>query len=251
MPLLKRLLVAALAPLVVTLAWPVIASAQVPAIRSCADIKAAHPRATDGDYIIYPVGLPQARVDVYCAGMATTPREYISLPRQGAGSNFSQYTAGGAAPGTSVVTHYTRLRFDPVPVQLNPLTYRVNIADQTFSSSTGVLCHGTVMPCPSSAIVRSMPYGVAMDCTTTRSARGLANLDLRGTRFVPVDSYTIQGFLPGGATAIGGTQVLNVTGGGFCGWNAPATTSNPFNANPLGDANRGWDLRIVSLLSVI
>jgi hypothetical protein len=170
---------------------------------------------------------------------------YLVLPNTGGSSNFSQYTSGGASPGTTVVTHYTALRIDPNPVQQVPLTYRINIADQTFSTSTGQLCHSSsASPCPSGQAVTSMPYGVAMDCAGSGSASGSANLDLRGTPFAIVNTFSTQGSNPGGSPTFSGPQVANVTGGGYCGWNASASTYNPYNKNPLSDSNAGWDLQL-------
>jgi hypothetical protein len=68
---------------------------------------------------------------------------------------------------------------------------------------------------------------------------------LTSTKLAVLHTFSIQGFIPGGATTFGSNdQVVNLTGGGFCGWNAPATTFNPFNTNPLSDANQGYDLQL-------
>jgi hypothetical protein len=171
-------------------------------------------------------------------------RLYLTLPHSGAGSNFAQYTAGGASHGTTVVTTYSAIRIDPIPVRVRPLTFLANIADQTFATSTGLVCHSTTAPCAPSHQVTSMPYGVAADCAGPGGATGRANIDLRGTPFSVVNTFSIQGFEPGGTTAFSSSQVVNLTGGGFCGWNAPAPISNPFNTSPLQDARGGWDLML-------
>jgi hypothetical protein len=244
--MVKRLLAAVLGPIVLTLLAPAAASAAVPPVKSCADVKAANPAATDGNYSIFPIGLRSAQVRVFCADMAGTPKEYLNLLHS-SGANFASYFAGGASPGTTVVTHYSKIRFNPAPVTLNPLTYVVNIADETYTVTTGQLCHSSsATPCPSDSFVTYVPYGVAFDCVGDGMAHGMANVDLRGTDFKIVDTYTPQGFAPTGATTPShGGRELDVTGGGFCGWNAPATTFDPFNLNPLMDARGGWDLTLV------
>lgn len=217
-----------------------VGSAQlVPA--SCAGVKAQNPLATDGTFSISPAGLVGVLIPVYCAGMASSPLEYLTLPHTGNGVNFAQYTAGGASPGTSVVTRYSKIRFDPVPVSLLPLRFRVNIADQTFATSTGQLCHSSfASPCPAGQLITSMPYGVAFDCLGGGSTAGLANLDLGGTLFGVVDTFVSRTFPPGpgGDATFVTPQLVNVTGGGFCGWTAPADLFAPYNTNA------GWDLRL-------
>jgi hypothetical protein len=162
------------------------------------------------------------------------------LQRTGAGLNFSQFTVGGTISGTNVVTSYTALRLDPTPASPNPLTFRVNIADQTFATSTGSAC------CIGTEPITSMPYGVAADCNTAGSATGVADVDLTGTGFVVASGFGLQGFEPGGETIMLTPQIVALSGGGFCGWNAPLGVSNPINTDPLGDANGGFDL-LVSL----
>jgi hypothetical protein len=233
-------LTAALTTGAVTAAAPA-ASAGLLAPANCAQVKAQHPAAADGEFTIQLAGLLGALIPVYCADLAGSPAEYLSLPRTGSGVNFAQYTAGGASPGTNVVTQYRKLRFDPVPVSLIPLRFRVNIADQRFATSTGQLCHSSsASPCPAGQLVTSMPYGVAFDCLGAGSTAGVANLDLTGTLFGVVDTFVSRTFPPGpggGATFVN-PQVVNVTGGGFCGWTAPADLFNPSNTNA------GWDLRL-------
>jgi hypothetical protein len=208
---------------------------------SCTAIRAADPTAGDGDYTVRVAG---ASIPVYCHDMASgNPLAYIGLTQTGGAHNFSQYTAGGASPGTSVVTHYTRLRIDLVPASFAPLTFRVNIADETFSSSTGQLCHSAPQPCSGATLVKAMPYAVAFDCVRPGSMSGVANLDLTGTIFEAVNTFTLQTFQGAGSTAYT-PQVVNLTGGGYCGWNAPALTFNPHDTNPLQDANGGYDLQL-------
>ncbi|MBI4498413.1 MAG: hypothetical protein HY689_10985, partial [Chloroflexi bacterium] len=208
-----------------------IAATTVP--QSCQEIRTADPSATDGEYTIAPNGQP---FTVYCYDMAGTPREYLTLLNTGGSFNFGQYTAGGASAGTTVTTHYTRVRIDPA-------TFLVNIADQTFASSTGSLLHSPDQ-------VTSMPYGVAMDCIGG-VPQGRANIDLRGTPFAVVDPFQSAGSA-GSTTFSANSQVVDLTGGGFCGWNAPASDPalyNPYNTRP-SEVNGGFvlDLTYVGFL---
>ena len=195
------------------------AHATAATVASCADVKAANTSASDGEYQIV---LDGAALTLYCADMSTTPQEYISLVMTAADENFSQYTAGGAGRGSNVRTSYTKVRINPTPVSTSPLTIAVDIADQTFSASTGSLSQGRTP-------VTSMPYAVAMACTASFDANGIANLDFEGTPFTVVNTFRDGGFHAAGAATFVSPQVVNLTGSGFCGWDAPASEFNPFN----------------------
>lgn len=177
---------------------------------SAADILAANPAATDGVYTIYPNG---QMFDVYCHDMAGTPSEYLELVQVGPGVNFGQYTKGG-----NVRTKYSKVRLDPA-------TLLVHIGDQTFATSVGSISHG-------GQPVTSMPYAVAMSCIAGGNAAGIANIDLTGTLFNVIDTFTVGGFnAAGSATFSSNDQVVAITGGGYCGWNTPAPGMfNPFNS---------------------
>ncbi|PPK71230.1 GON domain-containing protein [Actinokineospora auranticolor] len=179
---------------------------------SCAALRAVLPGAPDGNYILagnrYLLG-------VYCHDMAGTPREYLNLSNTGASANFSQYTAGGAAPGTNVRSSFTKLR-------VNPKTLEVDINDLTFAASSGSLTHG-------SETVRSLPYGVGMACAGNGTS-GIGNVDLRGTAFALNSGFQPGGFQPfGTATVSPDGQVAALSGGGYCGWIAGPGAYNPFN----------------------
>ncbi|MFP2926703.1 GON domain-containing protein [Pyxidicoccus sp. 3LG] len=184
--------------------WPV----------TCQALKVAQPSAADGAYTLYVDGNPHKPWTAWCHDMAGTPAEYLTLSRGGDTSNYSTYTAGGASPGTSVRTAYSRLRIDP-------FTLRVNTADQTFAASTGSLTHYP-------EVVTSMPFGVAMSCD---SAPSLANIDLRDTPFAVADGQFGAGgaFAEGSAVYSEANRVVDLSGGGFCGWMAPVSSYNPFN----------------------
>lgn len=185
---------------------------------TCAEVLAKDPAATDGEYTLYIDRDPAKPWTAYCADMAGTPSEYLTLVSTGGDRNFSQYTAGGGSPGTSVRTSFTRVRIDPADMT-------IVIVDQTFSSSSGSLTHG-------SGAVTSMPFGVAMSCDG--SASGVGNIDLTGTPFVVLTGFCQGGFQPQGSSELSqNDQVVNLTGGGSCGWTGPANPcpDNPFNGN--------------------
>ncbi|MBM7775009.1 hypothetical protein JOD54_005213 [Actinokineospora baliensis] len=180
---------------------------------SCAALRAAVPVAADGNYTL---ATDRNLVGVYCHDMAGNPREYLNLAFTGSAANFSQYTAGGASPGSNVRTSFTKLRLDPK-------TLTVDINDTTFAGSTGALTHG-------SDRVTSVAYAVAMACGAG-STTGQGNIDLRGTAFTVASTFAPGGSAPfGTATPSSDGQVVGLTGGGYCGWNAPsAGVYNPYN----------------------
>lgn len=185
---------------------------------SCQAIRQANPSAPDGNYVLFNNGHV---FTVYCHAMQTAPAEYINLAKTGRRANFSQYTAGGASPGTDVRTTFTKLR-------VNPATLTVDIGDLTFATSTGSLRHS------GSQTVTSMPYGVAMSCVAPLRADGRAKIDLRGTPYRVDNTFATGGFEPAGTARIRArNQVVDLTGGGFCGWMMPAPVRfDPFNPSP-------------------
>ncbi|MCY1042359.1 GON domain-containing protein [Corallococcus sp. bb12-1] len=185
--------------------------------RSCQDIKNGWLEAPDGDYTLYVSGDASAPWTVYCHGMAGTPTEFLTLARTEAGANSSRYNAGGASPGTTVRTAFTRLR-------IHPLTLKVNTADQTFATSTGSLRH-------SPDTVTSMSYGVAMSCNRTLAQ---ANIDLRDTPFAVPRGQLVPwagGTAGSGAVYSEQDQVVSLLGGGYCGFVGIAGIVNPYNQN--------------------
>ena len=190
------------------------AYAQMPRPESCQEAR-DWGETEDGDYLILANG---RYFRVYCYDMAGTPKEYLNLVNTGDSFNFAQYTAGGTSPGTDVRSNYTKVR-------INPQTLVVDIGDQTFTTSTGQLMHS------GSVSVTSMPFGVAMGCMGG-TPNGKANIDLRNTPFSVNDTFILGGNQPvGSSTFSAGDQVVNVTGGGYCGWNGPGWLYNPFNGS--------------------
>lgn len=181
---------------------------------TCQQIKVQDPSAKDGEYVLYIGNDPSKPWTAYCWDMERRPTEYLTLQKTGSGSNFAQYIAGGSSPGSTVTTVYTKIRIDP-------FTLRVDTADQTFSTSTGSLSHG-------GQPVTAMTYGSGMSCNW---APGGANIDLTGTPFeVAPDQFVTKGWYPNGSNQYSSSnQVVDITGGGNCGWTGPLAADNPFN----------------------
>ena len=185
---------------------------------SCAEVKTNNPSATDGEYQLYVAQNPDKPWNAWCHNLADSPVEYLTLPSQGSGKNYSQYTRGGGVKGKSVRTTYTRVLIDPTSL-------KVDIGDQTFASSTGLLNKGR------KDVVRSMPFGVATDCIAAQSKAGTANIDLQGTPFKMVHGdFVVGGYRADGrATFSSNDQVVSLSGGGYCGWIAPGNVYGPVN----------------------
>ncbi|MCI3926259.1 cadherin-like beta sandwich domain-containing protein [Paenibacillus sp. TRM 82003] len=173
---------------------------------SCAAVKQANPGAPDGEYFISVSGKP---VRLHCAGMNTAePKEYLTLVNTGAGFNYSRYAQGGTSrTGTDVETRYTKVRF-------LPSTLEVDVADKTFSTSTGYISFTD-----GSGFIENLSFGTAADCKAIYSAAGTGNVNLVGTPFgVKPGEFVINGYLAsGGAAYSDANQVVALTGGGFCG----------------------------------
>jgi GON domain len=160
---------------------------------------------------------------LYVGGSASKPwtaychggLEYLTVS---SATNFGQYTAGGASTGSNVRTTYSRIRVEPT-------TLAVDICDQAFATSAGALLHSGTTP------VSSMPLGVAMDCDGYYSASGVASVDLTSTPFVLASAWVTNGSYQNGAAVTSNTnQTVSISGGGYCGWNAPTgAPENPFN----------------------
>ena len=172
---------------------------------TCAEIVAADSESADGRYTLQLDGDPSKPWLAYCHDMAGTPAEYLQLVNIDGDFNFSQYTAGGASPGSNVRSHYYRIRLDPATLLVNT----AYVDDPDYSVSSGALDDGT----------NSMSYAQAQACITPENDAGLANVDLTGTPFVVAENaFVTEGFRPaGGATYSADRKVVDLTGGGHCG----------------------------------
>jgi hypothetical protein len=191
-----------------------------PTLDSCAAVHQLVPFAPDGNYLLLA---NNTLLSVYCHDMAGTPKEYITLANTGGDANFSQYTAGGASPGTSVRTSFTKLRIDPA-------TLTVDINDLTFATSTGRLQHSSVTRGPSSPFVTQLAYGTGMTCANPGTPpNGPGNIDLTGTPFALNDTFAVSSFAgTGSATISPDNKTANLLVSGYCGWIQPA----PAGATP-------------------
>ncbi len=204
-----------------------------PIAMTCADIKSHMSDAADGPYTLYLGGNASKPWPAYCAGMANTPHEYLSLT----GTNFAQYSSGGnnpGSPGMNVISTYSKVRFDSV-------TMKVDISDRTFATSTGTLNH-----MKSGTTVTSMPYAVAMDCVGPGSMTGIAQIDLTGTSFalVGANEFINDGNSSAELIQMPNNQHATINGGGNCGWAGPVNTPlNPFNNNV--DSTNGTILQLM------
>jgi hypothetical protein len=190
---------------------------------SCADVLAQNPGAGDGTYTLFLQHLPTS---IYCADMAGTPKEYISLAHTGGNYNYSfspgahvvYNTRNYLIYGNDALTNYRRIRIDPT-------TLVVDQKDVTFADRTSVGANGydpqnpNFKPTPVTA-----DYAVASDCYNLYSARGRANVNLTGTDWAIDDSVTfaVGGWAQSGTVSMDpGRQVVSMTGGGWCGGAGP------------------------------
>lgn len=195
---------------------------------TCADALKQTPHGADGEYILYADGDAEKPWSAWCANMGTgSPSEYLTLVNTGSNYNYGQYSTGGLiSSGTTVTTYYTKVRIDP-------MSFVVDIGDQTFATSTGSLVH----PDANGGItVTSMPLGVAMGC----GQFGTSDIDLGGTMFAIDDTYALAGSSADGVTAFTPDQRgVAASGMGWCGWNGPKDA--PFN--PMGHMS-AWALQL-------
>jgi len=197
---------------------------------SCADLAAHGVTVNNSSHTLYLDGDPTKPYTIYCAGAGANAKEYLSLT----GTNQAMYAAGGNSPGAmDVKTMFSKIRF--VADQ-----HKVDISDLAFTSSTGSVNHSN-----NGTLVTAMPYAVAMDCKSFNSDSATALIDLTGTHFALTGAAA---FAEGGNHAGSSTTLSNqnqqatLTGGGYCGWNAPAGAPfDPFTV----DATDGVLLTLV------
>jgi len=153
---------------------------------------------------------------------------YIVLNKTSETDNYSMYfiqyyTYGGN--DSTLTTWFSRLRY-------NTTTGKVNTSDYTYSNSTGYEGkHGTYQ----------LPYGRAMDCEYDSSDQGKGRIDLTGTPFAVNDTFSNSGFdSVGSAVFSSNNQIVDLTGGGFCGWTAPTSIVT----NEILVFYGGWDLTL-------
>lgn len=227
---------------------------------SCAEVKLQNPSAGDGQYTL---ALGGKTASIYCADMAGTPAEYISLAVTGGTNNYAlfygshvlhRYQAGFVA-GTDAITHYNKVR-------INPVTLVVDQNDMRFAVITSEGRNGYDWSNPNfKPVPKTMPYGTAGDCYNSWSSRGRGNVNLTGTDFAIADSTTfaVDGWAANGSINMdAGRQVVNMTGGGWCGGAGPTgpltlkllTPAIPLDQNPpvtTATAPSGWQNQDVTV----
>ena len=185
--------------------------------QTCADVAAHVTVPNDSSVTLYAGGDSAKPWTAFCHG----GKEYLTAAS--ATSNYGQYTQGGKSPGTNVRTTYARLRIDTAAL-------KIDICDQTFATSTGMLNHDPAGNNPD-IFVTAMPLGVGMDCLGDNSQTGVAAIDLTSLPFKVTSSWTTTGNGSAGtSTPVNGGRSVSITGGGNCGWRAPNNAPfNPFN----------------------
>ncbi|MFY0584018.1 GON domain-containing protein [Cystobacter fuscus] len=99
---------------------------------------------------------------------------------------------------------YTKARFDPT-------TLALTLNDTTFATSEGWALYG-------STYIYSQALGNAADCVAPNSQTGRSNIDLTGTPFdIVPNQFRLDGYEPTGSATPNGSQVVHLTGGGYCG----------------------------------
>lgn len=182
-----------------------------PTPSTCAEWKQANPNATDGEIALLHKGTGKMWM-AFCHDEGGTEKEYLTLPMAGPNTNFSQYTAGGSSPGTDVRTNYLKIR-------INPQMLLVEVGNQTFASSMGMLVQSGGMP------ISSIGYGSAASCVLGNGT-GIANINLHGTPFsVAPNAFSVgppaSNNWHGTATYGAQMQTVDLVGGAFCGYYAP------------------------------
>ncbi|EPX55370.1 hypothetical protein D187_009365 [Cystobacter fuscus DSM 2262] len=171
------------------------------AATSCAEVRAQYPDAGDGTYSLTLGG---QRVALYCHDMAGTPREYLTLPKTGSTTNYAHYAESLNTSANGLKSWYTKARFDPA-------TLALDLGDTTFSTSEGWVLYGNTY-------IYSQGLGNAADCVAPNSQTGRANIDLTGTPFdIVPNQFQLNGYLPAGSATPSGSQIVNLTAGGYCG----------------------------------
>merc|ERR1712154_401356 len=91
------------------------------------------------------------------------------------------------------------------------------------------------------------PYATRLDCSAPHSRRALARIDLRGTPYkIPDGEFSHGGYLSNGTwTYSENGQVVDISGGGYCGWAAPKEACEMGQV----DEGRGGGLHVVEIVS--
>ncbi|ELR12774.1 uncharacterized protein ACA1_093090 [Acanthamoeba castellanii str. Neff] len=161
---------------------------------------------------------------------------YIALPTDN--PSVSTYKCPTRLQGTmsDIVTTWFAIRF-------NPQDLTVNTGDYTFVTSTGYNTHHKDMG-PDAAT--HVPFATCFGCEASQRDDGRAVVDLHGTPFVVLDNqFKFAGYFAYGTwTYSNNAQLVDLTGGGYCGWTAPLAAADNENMA----CNGGWHLQLGLLL---
>jgi serine/threonine protein kinase len=202
--------------------------------RTCQEARAAG-RASDGPLKIDPDGSGSLRpFEVYCAGMSAGPgsraREYLTLvhgvARGEAALNVTHFKyGGGPCPCPDLTRHFTRVRFDPSNLTIDPKDGSFATYDRPLDCE---IEHRN--QCGEST---ELAWGGAGSCRVAGDTSGSATLDLRGTPFAlaPNASFVPAGFGAAGyATIAPDRKTVHLVGGGLCGSLVPEDATIPLVA---------------------
>ena len=165
-----------------------------PLATSCAELKAAG-LEMERNHVLYLNAEFSKPYVAFCDAAGGT---YLTLPT-GPDINFSQYIN---VRGHSVTTTWNRVKLDPA-------TLTLDVSDFRFSTSTGGIPDWNAY---------TASYGMAGDCSRANSSAGRANVNLTGLPFAVTATWSTNGYYPaGGATRSSHDQIVDITGGGFCG----------------------------------
>jgi len=172
------------------------------ALGACSQILRLRPSANDKEYEILHHATGNL-FTIYCDGMKSGfPSEYLSLLSE---DNYSRYSAWNE----DTTTYFSKVSLDTNLLFIDTTNF-------SFSSSQGSALG------PNSVPVLQQPFGTAGSCKGSYIDDGFAKMDLTGTQFEIIDSFTIGGWQADGTDQIyDGNQIIELTGGGFCGWNKP------------------------------
>ena len=188
--------------------------------QTCQNYKDMLAQGIDGTYWLYIDADINKPWQAYCHNMDLSPESYLTVI-EGVEYNFSEYRNGVDAGSPSVKTQYSKIKIDP-------LTLNISGGHQEFSQTVkvGDIQHGE------SGSVLSMPYGVAMGCRAENTDDGMANIDLRGSSF-KLEAPIVSGGFMAAFNAVEDPnypgQVINFSGGGFCGWASVSSIFTPIN----------------------
>lgn len=172
--------------------------------RSCEDLAKSHPKAADGEFKLYIDGNPDHWYLAYCADLPEAPKTYLTVDPD---MNWSQYTAGGRAQGTTVTTRFDKIRIDPITLKVDP-------SDTSFAVSDGSLTD------IDGSTVTEMPLGVGKSCG---GGDATAEVSVMGTKFFISNSFATGGDAGyrGYAGIWPNNQVIEMWADGDCGWVGP------------------------------